>query len=120
MSSQKVDMTFGQLMEIAPKMKRQWNSMVNPIEKEPRQGLVKNMLISELPNIFSIMEGWHKGKSLGGEHNFVLLLNIVWSNMNFTLQLVIGFKSTWPIIKSKISRFGRGFGARIVWCESSS
>ena len=32
-SSRKVDITFGQLMEIAPKMKRQWKSLVNPTDK---------------------------------------------------------------------------------------
>lgn len=32
----KSDVTFGHLMEMVPKMKRQWKSMVNPSEKEPK------------------------------------------------------------------------------------
>ncbi|MCO5560944.1 hypothetical protein L7F22_014564 [Adiantum nelumboides] len=35
LTSRKADVTFGQLIEMMPKLKRQWKRMVNPMEKEP-------------------------------------------------------------------------------------
>ena len=63
--SGKANITFGQLMEIAPKMKRKWKALVNPIEKEPKRGFVKILSMSELPDICPTIEAWHKGRNLG-------------------------------------------------------
>ena len=63
--SRKANVTFGQMMEMVPKLKQQWKRLVNPTEKEPRRGSVKVMSIGELPDISPIVEAWHKGKNLG-------------------------------------------------------
>ena len=34
-TNRKADVTFGQLIEMVPKLKRQWNKLVSPMEKEP-------------------------------------------------------------------------------------
>ena len=52
-------------MEVFPRMKRQWKSLVNSIEKKPKKGSMKIMLMSELLDICPIVEAWHKGKCLG-------------------------------------------------------
>ena len=61
----KVDCTFGQLINMVPKLKRQWKSLVNPIEKEPRHGLVRILALEELPDICPVVDAWHKGVGLG-------------------------------------------------------
>ena len=61
----KADVTFGQLMEMVPKLKRQWKSLVNPKEREPARGSVRVLAMEELADINPIVEAWHKGKSLG-------------------------------------------------------
>ncbi|MCO5587413.1 hypothetical protein L7F22_041362 [Adiantum nelumboides] len=40
LSGRKIDCTFGQLMNMVPKLKRQWKSLVNPV-KEPKHGQVR-------------------------------------------------------------------------------
>ena len=40
LASRKADITYGQLIELIPKMKRQWKQLVNPMEKEPKRGSV--------------------------------------------------------------------------------
>ena len=51
LKGRKVDCTFGQLMNMVPKLKRQWKSLVNPIEKEPKRGHVRVLALEELPDI---------------------------------------------------------------------
>lgn len=65
LASRKVDITYGQLIEIIPKMKRQWKENVNPIEKEPKRGSVRVMLMEELQDICPLVEDWYKGKHIG-------------------------------------------------------
>ena len=65
MIGRKADISFGKLMEIVPKMRRQWKSLVNPTEKEPKNGLVRLMSLQELPDICLTVEAWHKGKNMG-------------------------------------------------------
>ena len=63
-TGRKADVTFGQLMEMIPRMKRQWKSFMNPIENKPKQGLVRLILLHKLPYIFPTVDAWHKGKNL--------------------------------------------------------
>lgn len=49
--SRKADITFGQLMQLCPKLKRQWKQVVNPV-KEPRRGNVRVLSLHELPDIY--------------------------------------------------------------------
>ena len=49
LTSRKADVTFGQLVEMVPKLKRQWKTLVNPLEKEPDRGSMRVLAISELP-----------------------------------------------------------------------
>lgn len=65
MANRKADISFGQLMELIPKMKRQWKQLVNPVEEEPRRGSVRVMSVSELPDICPVVDAWHKGKKVG-------------------------------------------------------
>ena len=37
LTSRKADVTFGQLVEMVPKLKRQWKKLVSPTEKEPER-----------------------------------------------------------------------------------
>ena len=53
------------MIEMVPKLKRQWKKLVSPMEKEPKRGLVKVLAMDELPDIFSIVDVWHKRKNLG-------------------------------------------------------
>ena len=61
----KADATFGKLMEMVPKMKWQWKILVNPLENEPKRGLVCFVSFQELPNFYPIVEAWHMGKNMG-------------------------------------------------------
>lgn len=63
--TRKANVTFGQLMELVPKLKKQWKSLVNPLEKEPRRGSVRVLSLEELSDINPVVEVWHKGRSLG-------------------------------------------------------
>ncbi|MCO5602199.1 hypothetical protein L7F22_056327 [Adiantum nelumboides] len=45
----KADVTFGQLMEMCPRLKRQWKRMVNPMKNEPTKGSVRVLSLNELP-----------------------------------------------------------------------
>lgn len=65
LASRKADITFVQLVEMIPRMKRQWKQLVNPKEKEPRRGSVRVMSVAELPDICPIVEAWHKGRGIG-------------------------------------------------------
>ncbi|MCO5586952.1 hypothetical protein L7F22_040897 [Adiantum nelumboides] len=67
LTSRKVDVTFGQLIEIVPKLKQQWKRMVHPKEKEPERGSVKVLAMDELPDIFPIVDVWHKRKNVIGK-----------------------------------------------------
>ena len=58
-------MKFGQLIEMVPKLKRQWKKLVSPMEKEPEKGSVKVLAMDELPDICPIVDVWHKRKNLG-------------------------------------------------------
>ncbi|MCO5568781.1 hypothetical protein L7F22_022481 [Adiantum nelumboides] len=61
----KVDCTFGQLMNMVPKLKRQWKSLVNP-EKEPKHGQFRVLAVGELPvDICPVVNAWHKGVAMG-------------------------------------------------------
>ena len=37
-SNKKADVTFGQQIEMVPKLKHQWKKLVSPMEKEPEKG----------------------------------------------------------------------------------
>ena len=65
LTSRKADVTFGQLVEMVPKLKRQWKKLVSPTEKEPERGSVKVLSIDELPDICPVVNVWHKQKNLG-------------------------------------------------------
>ena len=65
LTGRKADVTFGQLVEMVPKLKRQWKKLVNPMEREPETGSVRVLAIHELPDICPIVDVWHKHKSLG-------------------------------------------------------
>ena len=47
-TNRKVDVTFGQLIEMVPKLKRQWKKLVSPMEKEPETGSIKVLAMDEL------------------------------------------------------------------------
>ena len=64
-TNRKGDVTFGQLIEMVPKLKRQWKKLVSPMEKEPEKGSVKVLAMDELPDICPIVDVWHKRKNLG-------------------------------------------------------
>ena len=61
----KVNIIFGQILFIAPKLRRQWKSLTNPTEKEPKKGSVTIMSVKDLEDICPEVEAWHKGKNLG-------------------------------------------------------
>ncbi|MCO5604219.1 hypothetical protein L7F22_058382 [Adiantum nelumboides] len=63
--SRKADVTFGQLVEMVPKLKWQWKKLVNPIEREQDRGSVRVLAVDELPDICPIVDVWHKRKNLG-------------------------------------------------------
>ena len=65
LTSRKADVTFGQLVEMVPRLKRQWRKLVNPSEKEPDRGSVRVLAIDEVSDIFPIVDVWHKRKNLG-------------------------------------------------------
>ena len=55
LTSRKANVTFGQLVEMVPKIKRQWKKLVSPIEKEPERGSIKVLSIDELPDICPVV-----------------------------------------------------------------
>ncbi|MCO5563073.1 hypothetical protein L7F22_016709 [Adiantum nelumboides] len=61
----KVDVAFGQFMEMCPRLKRQWKRMVNPMKNEPTKGSVRVLSLNELPNICPTIDAWHKWKCIG-------------------------------------------------------
>ncbi|MCO5570854.1 hypothetical protein L7F22_024582 [Adiantum nelumboides] len=61
----KADVTFGQLMEMCPRLKRQWKRMVNPMKNEPTKGSVRVLSLNELPDICPTIDAWHKRKCIG-------------------------------------------------------
>ncbi|MCO5557881.1 hypothetical protein L7F22_011453 [Adiantum nelumboides] len=61
----KADVTFGQLMEMCPRLKRQWKRMVNPMKNEPTKGYVRVLSLNELPDICPTIDAWHKRKCIG-------------------------------------------------------
>ena len=64
LTNRKANVTFGQLVEMVPKLKRQWKKFVIPLEKEPNSGLVRVLAISEFPGMFPLLDVWHKRKNL--------------------------------------------------------
>ena len=65
LASRKADVTFGQLVEMVPRLKHQWRKLVNPLEKEPDRGLVRVLAIDEVSDICPIVDVWHKRKNIG-------------------------------------------------------
>ncbi|MCO5587559.1 hypothetical protein L7F22_041509 [Adiantum nelumboides] len=63
--ARKADVTFGQLMEMCPRLKRQWKRMVNPMKNEPTKGSVRVLSLNKLPNICPTIDSWHKWKCIG-------------------------------------------------------
>ena len=59
------NITFGKIMELAPKLRRQWKSLANPTEKEPKKGSVTIMSVKDLEDICPEVEAWHKCRNLG-------------------------------------------------------
>ncbi|MCO5573710.1 hypothetical protein L7F22_027484 [Adiantum nelumboides] len=62
---EKADVTFGQLMQMWPRLKGQWKRMVNPMKNEPTKGSVKVLSLNELPDICPNIDAWHKRKCIG-------------------------------------------------------
>ena len=48
LTGRKADVTFGQLVEMVPKLKRQWKKLVNPAEREPDKGSIRVLTFGEL------------------------------------------------------------------------
>ena len=65
LTSRKADVTFGQLVEMVPKLKHQWKKLVNRVEREFEEGSVKVMAIEKLSDICPLVDVWHKGQSVG-------------------------------------------------------
>ena len=65
LTKQKADLTFGQLVEMVPKLKRKWKKLVNPVEREPKVGSMRVLAINKLPNICPMVDVWQKRRSLG-------------------------------------------------------
>lgn len=63
-ADRKANLTFGQIMELAPKLRQQWKSLANPTEKEPKKGSVTIMSVKDLEDICPEVEAWHKGRNL--------------------------------------------------------
>ena len=63
-TSRKADVTFGQLIEMVPKLKCQWKKMISPMEKEPKRGSIKVFSMDELLDIWPIIDVRHKTKNL--------------------------------------------------------
>ncbi|MCO5566805.1 hypothetical protein L7F22_020486 [Adiantum nelumboides] len=61
----KADVTFGQLMEMCLRLKRQWKRMVNPMKNEPTKGSVRGLSLNELLHICPTIDGGHKRKCIG-------------------------------------------------------
>ena len=59
-TSRKAEVTFGQLVEMVPKLKRQWKKLGSPMEREPEKGSVKVLAIDEVSDICPIIDVWHK------------------------------------------------------------
>ncbi|MCO5592793.1 hypothetical protein L7F22_046796 [Adiantum nelumboides] len=89
----KIDCTFGQLMNMVPKLKRQWKSLVNPV-KEPKHGQVRVLAMGELPDICPVVNAWHKGVGMGEAY-------------------IDGGAQVCVITQSCVERFG------LITCESS-
>ena len=64
-TNRKVEVTFGQLIEMVPKLKRQWKKLVSPMEKELERWSIKVLAMDELLDICPIVDIWHKRKNLG-------------------------------------------------------
>ena len=64
LTNRKADVTFGQLVEMVPRLKCQWIKLVNPLEKKPDRGSVRVLAIIKLPNICTLVDIWHKRKNL--------------------------------------------------------
>ena len=65
LTSQKAALTFGQLVEMVLKVKRQWKKLVSPVEREPKIGSVRVLAINKLPDICPMVDVWHKRRNLG-------------------------------------------------------
>ena len=65
LANQKADITFGQLMELCPKLKRQWKHAVNPSKKEPSRGSVRVLSMDDLQDINPVVDAWHKRQNIG-------------------------------------------------------
>ena len=96
-TNRKADITFGQLIEMAPRLKRQWKKLVNPMEKEPVKGSVKVLSIEELPDICPIVDVWHKGKNMGqayidGGAQICVITHSCVEQLGLTISGVFGFR----------------------------
>ena len=97
LTSRKAEVTFGQLIEMVPKLKRQWKRMVNPMEKEPKRGSVKVLAMDELPDICPIVDVWHRRKNLGqgyvdGGAQICVITHSCVEKMGLTVTGVSGFR----------------------------
>ncbi|MCO5552989.1 hypothetical protein L7F22_006509 [Adiantum nelumboides] len=97
LTSRKADVTFGQLVEMVPKLKRQWKKLVNPIEREQDRGSVRVLAVDELPDICHIVNVWHKRKNLGqryvdGGAQICVITQTCVEKMGFAVAGVSGFR----------------------------
>ena len=56
LTSPNADLTFGQLVEMVPKLNRKWKELVNLVEREPKIGFVRVSSINELSKICPIVD----------------------------------------------------------------
>ena len=56
LANRKVDVTFGQLVELVSKLKCQWKKLVNPMEKEPKRRLVRVLSIDEVSDMWLVVD----------------------------------------------------------------
>lgn len=96
-TSRKADVTFGQLVEMVPKLKRQWKKLVNPKEREPEKNSVKVLSVEEVSDICPIVDVWHKRKNLGqgyvdGGAQICVITQTCVERMGLTVTGVSGFR----------------------------
>lgn len=82
---------------MALKLKKQWRSLVNPINKEPKRGSVKVLSLTKLADICPIAHAWHKGKVLGeayidGEAQICVITPSCVEQFGLKLSRSLGFK----------------------------
>ena len=97
LTSRKADVTFGQLVEMVPKPKRQWKKLVNPREKDTERMSMQVSKIEEFLDVCPIVDVWHKRKLLGpgyvdGGAQICVMTEHCVERMGFKVTKVSGFR----------------------------